>query len=229
MGNSQTVPVGPVAVAVFPSVYGSALTLYNSGSVTLFIGEAPGLSVANGFPLSPGSSIVWDEGKPVYGVSASGTGQITVLNNAGNLNDVSALANAIIDAGLASDIANQISLKGAPTNQGMKAGDLFQPDRYQSATYTAGGAGGTAIVIGTPGTGISIILSFLYIHRQTTITADLRDTSGQILLTLNGASGVDTIIDFKSLALEGNVGINIEFPTAGTIDLNLYYTFAPAY
>lgn len=217
MGNSQTVPVGPVAVAVFPSVYGSALTLYNSGSVTLFIGEAPGLSVANGFPLSPGSSIVWDEGKPVYGVSASGTGQITVLNNAGNLNDVSALANAIIDAGLASDIANQISLKGAPNNQGIRAGDTFQPQFY---IHAFAGSPGTFPLVAPPGVGKSIIMCQI-IGSAPSDRVQLIDTNGKTIY--NPTASGQTIFDFKSLALADNVGINYDGSASGSVTIDFYY------
>jgi hypothetical protein len=115
VSNAQTLPVGTVAVPAFPSNYGEALTVANSGSVTLYLGDSTGLQVATGFPLSPGSTIGWDKGRALYAIAAvPAGGQVTLLTNGGQLNDVSALATAIIDAGLASDIASAISVQGVP-------------------------------------------------------------------------------------------------------------------
>lgn len=187
MSNAQTILVGTVVVPAFPSEYGAALTVQNSGAVTVFLGDATGMNVATGFPLSPGSTIVWDKGRPLYAVVASGTGQVTVLANSGSLNDVSAIATAIIDAGLANDIADRIALVGVPTNQGTTAGQTFTPTAY--VTNSTNTSTPTRTLIAAPGAGKCIILDTVILGVSAggalNTTLVLKDSSGATIFYLD--------------------------------------------
>ena len=68
------------------SVAGSAVAVYNNGSVTVYVGDS-GVTTSNGFPLAAGSSMSFEidtepgdlPGDALYGIVASGTAEVRVL------------------------------------------------------------------------------------------------------------------------------------------------------
>ena len=96
--------------------YPAPVTIYNS-SKTATINCAESGNMASAFPLNPGSTLVWDAGKALYLALGSGAGPVTVFlnENGGSLTDATAIASAIIQQGLADDIAAKIAISGAPS------------------------------------------------------------------------------------------------------------------
>lgn len=231
MSNAQTITVGTVAVPAFPSSYGDALTVYNSGTVPLYLGDTTGLSVATGFPLSPGSTIGWDKGRALYVVAAAPGGQVTVMTNSGQVNDVSALATAIIDAGLAGDIAQAIFLKGAPTTQGIRAGDRFSPTAFASTPIFAAGTPVTQSLIPAPPVGKCLILctaALFGTNGSGSGYVRITDSSNNVIFSLQPVPGGSAMnMDLQSLALPAGTGVLAgcqgasSTPTSGIV--NVYY------
>ena len=64
----------------------SSLAIYNTGSVTVYLGGS-GVSSAQGFPLLIGSTIIISipSNTTVYGITASGTGTLRILATGGIL------------------------------------------------------------------------------------------------------------------------------------------------
>lgn len=50
-----------------------AVTLYNAGAATVYLGASTGVTTSNGMPLPAGASITLDTTAAIYGVAASGT------------------------------------------------------------------------------------------------------------------------------------------------------------
>lgn len=90
----------------------SGVTVKNTGTVAVFLVQSPNAGQEYGYALSPGSSVVWQAGAPLF-VSGTG-GTVFITSNTGSLFDSDALANAIIRGGLADEIAQRISVEGAP-------------------------------------------------------------------------------------------------------------------
>lgn len=101
-------------VQVTGNITQTVSTVYNSSTTDVLYLSDTG-NPAGAFPLNPGSTIQWDGGKPLY-LSVLGTAVVTayVMPNGGNLTDATAIASAIIAQGLAQDIAQEISISGAP-------------------------------------------------------------------------------------------------------------------
>ena len=60
-----------------------AMMVRNNGSVTVYLGDST-VTSTNGFPLSPGEEKSYELGPPVtlYGITASGTADVRVLEGA---------------------------------------------------------------------------------------------------------------------------------------------------
>jgi hypothetical protein len=69
-----------------------------------------------GFPLDPGSTLSWDAGRPLYAYLTDATkpASIVLTKNQGQYTSTKAIATALLQSGLASQIAADIQLKGAP-------------------------------------------------------------------------------------------------------------------
>lgn len=100
-------------VAIFPAALQTACTLKNTGDNVVYVDSANIPDGASGFPLGAGSSMVWDANRPLYAYSELGS-TLLLSDNAGNLFDSQAIAQSLIDSGLAADIAQQIQLSGTP-------------------------------------------------------------------------------------------------------------------
>jgi hypothetical protein len=97
-----------------PGVPHEAATLINAGAVTVYLDENPSARTA-GQPLSAGSSVLWDADRGLYAATAAGTTSTLVVSpNQGAGFDAGAVAAQLIDQGLAGDIADAISIAGAP-------------------------------------------------------------------------------------------------------------------
>ena len=91
--------------------YPEPLALYNASTVAIVITQDLG-GTAQGAPLPPGGSIVWDPGRPLAAQSPDGDGTLIVLANSSPIMNV---AEALVDLlGLAPLIAANISIAGAP-------------------------------------------------------------------------------------------------------------------
>ena len=107
-------PIAAVTVAVYPGGFQESVTVKNSGSSVIYLSHLPKVTT-NDYPLSPGSSLVWDARKPLFAACAAGqTSTLLVLENSGNLFDASAVASQILTQGLATQIADAITLNGVP-------------------------------------------------------------------------------------------------------------------
>lgn len=89
-----------------------AVTLRNLGTETIYLASSPITATAQGFPLGSGSSMVWDANRALYAFAVAGT--LGVSDNSGNIFDASSVAAELIASGLASQIAAQIAIGGAP-------------------------------------------------------------------------------------------------------------------
>lgn len=59
----------------------SAVAVHNNGASTVYLGDS-GVTTANGFPLAAGASVSFemdDQGDTLYGIVASGTVEVRVL------------------------------------------------------------------------------------------------------------------------------------------------------
>lgn len=181
-----------------------AVTVYNSGSKTVFLdSQDPVSNPSAGQPLSAGSSIGWDSKQALYAITAAGeTTTITVTNNSGNIFDAGAIATQIIDQGLAQDIANAISITGAPPI------DQFTNILRQTFTGAAGFLTPSAV-------DVSMYQSLAITYSQGSIPQQ-----GALLVIWTDAS-------FNTLAQEkvvfgsgqnaaGNIGHVLELPVRGS-------------
>lgn len=85
-----------------------------SGTVTVYLGEDPQVTVNGGWPLEPGDSVTWEAGKPLYAI-APGRTTVYVEAAATSVFQASAVADQLVASGLAQDIADRIQIAGAPS------------------------------------------------------------------------------------------------------------------
>lgn len=77
--GSAAAPTSVAAVALAANVNRKTAIIYNNGSVTVYLGGS-GVTTANGLPLLPGAAFVDDRTTGVwYGVTASGTGDLRII------------------------------------------------------------------------------------------------------------------------------------------------------
>lgn len=107
-----TVPDSGTATVFERGDLNSGVTVKNTGTVAVYLVQSPNAGQEYGYALSPGSSVVWQAGTPLF-VSGTG-GTVFITSNTGSLFDSDALATAIIRGGLADEIARRISVEGAP-------------------------------------------------------------------------------------------------------------------
>lgn len=89
------------------------VTVKNTGSSDILLGMTPTVTVDNGYPLSPGSSVIWESGRALYLAAVAG-GTAFVSDNAGNLFDADAVGASLIRQGLAQEIADSLKIGGVP-------------------------------------------------------------------------------------------------------------------
>lgn len=106
---------GPVAI--YPAGLQSACTLKNVGDNDIYVdSQSIPVGIPAGFPLGKGSSMVWDAERPLFASSPLGS-ELLISENSGNLFDAQAIAAEITAGNLAQEIAQQVSLYGAPQSQ----------------------------------------------------------------------------------------------------------------
>lgn len=134
-----------------------SVTLYNPEPVTVIYVDSQNPATINSQPINPGAQLVWTQ-RECYAVCAAGeSGNLLVSENDGNLTDPNAIASAIIDQGLAQDIANAIQITTVPAgdnptilldldNIQAPAVSVIEPAfdcaKFQSLIVTAIGPGG---------------------------------------------------------------------------------------
>lgn len=60
----------------------------NTGTVDIYLGDDPTVTVGRGIPLKPGFGISWDEDVPMWACTGSGVGTIVVTHLRGNICNV---------------------------------------------------------------------------------------------------------------------------------------------
>ena len=113
---STTIPLqaSGTTVPIYPSGRQDAVTLYNTGDAVAFVDSQP--QAAQGYPLSPGSTLSWDAKRPLYAACAKGAPtSLLVTDNGGAVFDASAIAGQILSQGLAQSIASSILATGVQT------------------------------------------------------------------------------------------------------------------
>jgi hypothetical protein len=143
--TAYLLPPGQVQL-IFPAGLQGNTLLYNAGANPLYVDSDLTVGVSS-FPISPGGSLPWDAGVPLYAVSPAGT-TMNVAPGSSTVFDPTAIATAILDQGLAQDIATSISLN-PPTV-------IVQPPALLYSGMPGGAwnpAGGTASVTVTPSAG----------------------------------------------------------------------------
>ena len=78
LANSQVAPTASAATLIAGRAARIRVTFKNIGSVTVYIGIAT-VTTANGLPLDPGESITLNTNALVQAITASGTGNVSVL------------------------------------------------------------------------------------------------------------------------------------------------------
>lgn len=101
-------------VQVTTAAMNTVVTVYNSSTTDVLYLGSDG-NPLGAFPLNPGSTLQWDASKALY-LSVQGTKPVTayVLPNGGQLTDATAIATAILNQGLANQIAQAVSAQGVP-------------------------------------------------------------------------------------------------------------------
>lgn len=61
--------IGSQLVPIFPFGNAQALTLFNDGPATLYVGSDTSTNIITGFPIGVGSTIVWDAKSPLYAIA----------------------------------------------------------------------------------------------------------------------------------------------------------------
>lgn len=112
-----------------------AVTVYNQSPISVYLSSEPGNT---GFELPPGSTLTWDAGQYLYAFHKvdGTTADITVLPNAGVMNDTRALARAIVAEGLAPAIATEINALGVPSIDKPETLSTGTPTLISAATRT---------------------------------------------------------------------------------------------
>lgn len=126
--SNQFAVNGPTPI--YPAALQTAITIKNTGTETVYLSPSPIPSLGVGLALGVGSSIIWDAKNPLYAYATAGI--LTIVENSGNLFDAQAIAVEILAGGLAQDIANSISITGAPT--------IVRYDNIASGSITSGSA-----------------------------------------------------------------------------------------
>lgn len=107
-------PLTPTTLPLYPGGYQGALLLYNVGPGMAYVSDSPNVTASNGWPIAKGSTITWAAGRALYAISDT-TATLFADENAGSMTSAVDVADALIDSGLANDIAQQVALQGAPS------------------------------------------------------------------------------------------------------------------
>ena len=126
-------------VPIYPGGKQAPVMLYNQDvSDTIYVSDIP--SGLSGFPLGPGDTITWDGDKSLYAWigSAGLVANLIVLDNGGSISSARAIADQIIQAGLADDIATSIVASSLAGNIGGQVAGSALPSNTANAIKIAG-------------------------------------------------------------------------------------------
>lgn len=197
---------GNVPVAVAASPLPEPLTVLNMAVETvIYLSGEPG---NKGFPLSPGSTMTWDSGQRLYITCDDGSvARIGVVYNGGQIIDSRALAQQIVSAGLAEEIATKISLAGVPT--------IDRPKIIADINQASTPSGGNAIVEGYDVTGYATLTGSVY-------TASIANTIYEIIVTqyLDSTLDAATATETRYTFMAGEIKLDIPL-TGNFIDVYL--------
>lgn len=222
--NAYTVnSVAPIQI--FPDGAGGALTLYNTDTTnTVYVGEYPD---NNGFPMSPGMTLSWDAGRSLYAyVDAGNTVSLVVVSNAGNIFSAKSIADQIIAAGLATDIANAIVNSGLTSANIASQINLAGVPPIDTQTVVLD-SGLVALNSGVPYVTAVLDVSryqSLYIHLfdlgfNTNIVPDIREVDLDWYTVAQGGDLIDRDVvglsDSFGNAFGVNQGVIVETPARG--------------
>lgn len=194
-----------------PGVPHEAATCINKGTSTIYLDENPSART-NGYPLSAGSSVLWDADRGLYAATAAGTTSTLVVSpNQGPGFDAGAIASQLIDQGLAGDIADAISVAGAPP--------IDAPGMPHNSTQSV--ATGVAPVT----TGIIDVSRFNFLEvwvLESGVTTP-NTTTRSVTLTWYSDAAATIIIHSQVYyygAYNGNIGIKVPAPGARALKLS---------
>lgn len=89
-------------------------SITNTGAATAYLDTEQQATPTTGVPLSAGSTVIWQAGRPLW-VTAPAATSLTITENSGAIFDAGAVASQILSQGLAGDIAQQINGLGVPS------------------------------------------------------------------------------------------------------------------
>lgn len=112
--NVTVNPGAPLPIQPGAGAQAPALCVRNVGAVPVFLGTSSLVSTATGRRLSPGSSLNWSSGSPLY-VCSDTVATIDIYDSTGAEFNPQAIADSLTASGLALSIANQIKIAGSPT------------------------------------------------------------------------------------------------------------------
>ncbi|HEY6018769.1 MAG TPA: hypothetical protein VIY48_02435 [Candidatus Paceibacterota bacterium] len=112
--TARNYTINDVVQGIFPDGVQDTLTIYNTSATDiLYLNEHPDY---NGFALGAGSTMTWDAKRALYMYAPSGkTIVASVIDNGGSIFPAGAIASQILQQGLATQIANAITLNGVPS------------------------------------------------------------------------------------------------------------------
>lgn len=76
--TGQVTITSSATLIIAVNAYRDSIVIYNSGTVTVFLGEV-GVTAATGHALPAGASLTLTCSSPVYGIAASTSGAVTFL------------------------------------------------------------------------------------------------------------------------------------------------------
>lgn len=133
--GTNTYPLtATTSTAIYPAGIQQDLTVKNVGPDTIWLGSQTSVSSESGYPLGPGSSVLWLQNRALYAIGTSDTSLVLVTTNLGPQFDASAVAAQISISGAPPVDQNDIlfnSLQLVPINTFMNS-PLIDVRKYQS-------------------------------------------------------------------------------------------------
>lgn len=217
-------PNGPTSGSALQAIYqpGRAhdpITIYNTGPDICYVDDENPLNSSQGQPLPNGSSLPWDEDRPLYIVCPTSTG-ITISANTQVGFDAGAVAAQLIDQGLAQDIANAISITGAPPIDNLAL--------LTTVTLTNGQS--SAILDTSAYQSVQIVMGPSIPNSNTRVELEWLDSTAAVILALDepfcGTSGPSTSNTFAGFICRGpRLQLNANITTGNSVTVRVYGSY----
>lgn len=165
-GPGGTFNAGHGAAIYLPHRKHPPIMIQNTGTATVFANNEDPISAPSpGQPISAGSMLSWDKDRPLY-VTCATSSTITITENTGTLVDIGSLSSqisvALTAGGLASAIAANIKISGAPPIDNFQSIGIFaQTVSNGSASPVLDMRGFQSLFVGLTNTGNMIQGQFL--------------------------------------------------------------------